>query len=87
MRLLSDAHKAAAFVFSELYIKMLPFDLEFFRYNYIIHDAFGGLPLKKPYYPLPIGGGVLLNDTKFLCGKTINSALRPIQMLILLILR
>jgi len=38
-------------------------------------------------YPLPIGGGVLLNDTKFLCGKTINSALRPIQMLILLILR
>jgi hypothetical protein len=53
MRLLSDTHKAAAFVFSELDIKMLPFDLEFFRYNYIIHDAFGGLPLKKPYYILP----------------------------------
>jgi hypothetical protein len=21
---------------------MLPLDLEFFRYNYVIHDAFGG---------------------------------------------
>ena len=42
MRLLSDAHKPAAFVLSELDIEMLPFDLEFFRYNYVIHDALGG---------------------------------------------
>ena len=41
MRLLSDAHKPAAFVLSKLNIKMLPFDLEFFRCNYIIHDALG----------------------------------------------
>jgi hypothetical protein len=42
MRLLRDAHKAAAFVFSKLNVKMLPFDLKFFRYNYVIHDAWGG---------------------------------------------
>jgi len=42
MRLLGDAHKPAAFVLSELNIKMLSFDLEFFRYNYVIHDALGG---------------------------------------------
>jgi len=42
MRLLGDAHKAAAFVLSEFNVKMLALDLEFFRYNYVIHDAFGG---------------------------------------------
>jgi hypothetical protein len=45
MRLLGDAHKAAAFVLSEFNVKMLALDLEFFRYNYVIHDAFGGANL------------------------------------------
>jgi hypothetical protein len=54
MRLLGDAHKAAAFVLSEFNVKMLPLDLEFFRYNYVIHDAFGGLPLNHiTSYQLP----------------------------------
>jgi hypothetical protein len=66
MRLLSDAHKAASFVFPKLYVKMLPLNLEFFRDNYVIHDDLQGCHLTVVFFPAATAGGTLLNDTKAL---------------------
>lgn len=45
MCFLSDAHKAASFVFPEFNVEMLTFDLEFLCDNYVIHDALEGFHL------------------------------------------
>src|SRR5580704_15003474 len=73
MRFLSDTHKTAAFVFSEFNVKVLTFDLEFFRDNDVIHDDWEGCRW-KPYDILSgrIEGRILVNDTKALSGKQIN---------------
>lgn len=47
MRFLGDTHKAPSLVFAKFNVEMLAFDLEFFRDNYVIHDAWRG-------YYLPI---------------------------------
>jgi hypothetical protein len=39
VRFLGDTHKAPSFIFAEFNIEVLTFDLEFFRDNYVIHDA------------------------------------------------
>jgi hypothetical protein len=39
VRFLGDTHKAPSFIFAEFNIEMLTLDLEFFRDNYVIHDA------------------------------------------------
>jgi hypothetical protein len=72
MCFLSDAHKAASFVFPEFNVEMLPFDLEFLCDDYVIHDALEGFA--EPYVVLPaaIEGRLLLNDTKAYSGKPIN---------------
>jgi hypothetical protein len=45
MCFLGDTHKAPSFIFAEFNIKMLTFDLKFFRDNYVIHDALEGFHL------------------------------------------
>jgi hypothetical protein len=42
VRFLGDAHKASSFIFAKFNIEMLALDLEFFRDNYVIHDALEG---------------------------------------------
>ena len=49
MRFLGDTHKAASFVFAKFNVKMLTFDLEFFRDNYVIHDDLEGFHLTILY--------------------------------------
>jgi hypothetical protein len=45
MRFLGDAHKAPSLIFAKFNVEMLTFDLEFFRDNYVIHDAWRGYHL------------------------------------------
>jgi hypothetical protein len=45
VRFLGNTHKTASFVLPEFNVKMLTFDLELFRDNYVIHDDLEGYRL------------------------------------------
>jgi hypothetical protein len=79
MSFLGDTHEAASFIFSKFNVEMLTLNLEFFRDDYVVHGDLEGMPLKQSIYFRPgTAGRTVLNDTKGVYGKLLNSRPQPL---------